>query len=276
MAFPLKRHHGAEWRFELKYRITPMQYRIVRSALLPYMESDMYTRNSGSGRYVVRSLYFDTSAYQAYHEKAAGNLSRTKLRIRSYGDTAAPGVPLRVELKTRWGSASAKHRCFVSASDCTHFLREWHWPGPTDPVLIEFERRLHLGAMRPKVLVQYEREGLQARARDDLRITFDHDVRSVAASSVFPEHPFFRDHHRHQVVMEVKCRPGQPAWLTALVKQYGLKSVANSKYTRAIEVARPDVIRPAWSYSDSAPVPRVRQALDDHYSRRYGVPGVGR
>lgn len=242
MVLPPKRHHA--WRFEIKYRISPAQYYAVKSAMLPYMEPDFYTRRS-RGRYLVRSLYFDTNVYQAYEEKIAGDFRRIKLRLRSYSD-AADGTPVRVELKTRRGPVMEKHRCFVEPSDCAHFLKEWHWPAPTDdPVLVEFERLVHLRVQRPKVLVEYRREGLRARSRDDLRITFDHNVRSAGATSIFPEHPFFRDHHRHQVIMEVKFRFDYPVWLTALVKRYGLKIVANSKYARAVEVAQPDVVVPA-------------------------------
>ncbi len=248
MAFSFKRQYRADWRFELKYRMTPMQYHRVKSALLPYMESDSYTEKSHTGRYLVRSLYFDTSRYQSYHEKMEGDYGRIKARIRSYSSTDEGGTPLRVELKTRRGSAMEKHSCFVTASDCAHFLKDWHWPVLDNLVLIEFERLLHLRALRPKVLVEYEREGLRTRSRDDLRITFDHEVRSASASAVFPERPFFRAHHRHVVIMEIKCRLQQPAWLTALVKDHGLKFVANSKYTRAIEVARPDVVTPSWNF----------------------------
>jgi len=261
----------SSWRFELKYRMSPMQYHMVKSALVPYMEPDEHTRRSDSGKYLVRSLYFDTSTYQAYHEKIAGDFGRVKMRLRSYGDTAE-GAPVRVELKTRRGPVMEKHRCFVTASDCARFLEDWHWPAPDDPVLVEFERMLHLGARRPKVLVEYKREGLEARSRGDLRITFDHDVQSASASRMFPEHPFFRDHHRHQVIMEVKFRIPPPAWLTALVKQYGLKFVANSKYARAIEVSQPDVVAPAWSYPDPEPVPRtlaVRSPIRAETSARF-------
>jgi len=250
-------HEGHKsWRFELKYRLTPTQYHMLKSALVPYMEPDQYTRGADHGRYLVRSLYFDTDTYRAYHEKLAGDFSRVKMRLRSYHDTDE-GTPVRVELKTRRGLVMEKHRCFVSASDCDFFFEEWHWPATDDPVLVEFERLLHLGARRPKVLVEYKREGLEDRSGGDLRITFDHDVRSASASSIFPDRPFFRDHHLHQIIMEVKFRLPPSSWLTALVKRYGLKFVANSKYTRAVEVSQPDVIVPAWGYPVPEPAPRT-------------------
>jgi hypothetical protein len=242
-----KRPVLSNWRFELKYRLSPQQYHQVHSALVPYMEPDPYTRGAPSGLYLVRSLYYDTYDYKAYHEKMGGDYGRTKLRIRAYTNDPGENQPVRVELKTRRGSAMEKFSIFVPGADGRTFLETRHWPRHDSPVLTEFERLLHLWALRPKLLVEYQREGLQSRQREDLRITFDHHVHSTASSSLFPQHPFFRKHHPHTIILEIKCRNEQPQWLTKLIKTHRLKFVANSKYTQGIEISRPDAVTPTWS-----------------------------
>lgn len=250
MLFRAKKAEKYNWRFELKYRISPWQYNCVKNALQPYMQLDDYTLVSPSDGYLVRSLYFDTFDYKAYHEKMGGDFGRIKIRVRSYTDLESENLPLRVELKTRRGSAMEKFSTFIPAQAFAEFLKTWHWPESidrNDPVLMEFERLLHLRALRPKILVTYQREGFTSRSREDLRITFDHHVRSASASSLFPQNPFFRDHHRHVTILEIKCRNQRPVWLTEIVKRHNLKVVANSKYTQGIEVVRPDVVNPMWS-----------------------------
>jgi hypothetical protein len=247
LLLPWKRPVEGLWRFELKYRISHWQYRQVRNAIVPYMEPDEFSLADPSGFYLVRSLYFDTYNYQAYHEKMGGDFGRIKIRIRSYSNTMTENIPLRVELKTRRGTAMEKFSSFVPAFYYSQFMKTHHWPSYDSPVLTEFERLFHLRSLQPKLLVEYRREGLLPRGREDLRITFDHKVHSASSASLFPEKPFFRTHDNNEIIMEVKCRTAQPAWLSRLIQQQGLKWVANSKYTRGIEVSRPDAVTPMWS-----------------------------
>lgn len=229
------------WRFEFKYRLPREYYYRFRNALVVEMETDPYTLAAPPGGYLVRSLYYDTDDFASFYEKIEGNFSRIKCRLRSYGERIDGGAPLRAELKTRWGEAIEKYSTFISPDAYLAFAERRRWPEQEDPVLIEFERLVTLRAMQPKVLVQYTREGYLPRDRSDLRITLDHSVCSCLADSLFPERTFFRKHHRHLVILEIKCRHHRPPWLTRLIKHYGLRYVANSKYTQGIIAVRPDL-----------------------------------
>ncbi len=228
------------WRFEYKYRINRTAYFRLRNALVPLVEPDLYTRRSPSGRYLVRSLYFDNDSYQAYHEKIEGHFGRIKCRIRTYSKTPDPGNVIKAELKNRLGESIEKYSTPISPEEYKGFMINRHWAERDDPLLQEFERIYYLRAMGPKVLVEYYREGYKPRGRDDLRITLDHDVRSAHAECLFPSLLLFKRHHYDTVVVEVKCRTDQPAWLGRIIRDHGLKYVANSKYTQGIEAVRPD------------------------------------
>ncbi len=235
------------WRFELKYHIPFQQYLAIRNALVPYMKQDEYTQPSG--RYIVRSLYYDSDDYQAYYEKIGGDYGRIKLRIRSYSDKASEAGLLKVELKTKFGTSMEKYSTFVTREDYEYFLAKNHWPKTSDQVLMEFERLYHLRALKPKVLLDYRREGYNCRDGSSLRLTFDHQVKSASSSSLFPDPVFFRNHYGHStIILEIKCQGKQPAWLAAIVRQQGLRFIANSKYVQAIEISRPDVINCTAGY----------------------------
>ncbi len=231
------------WRFEYKYQLSRLQYYQLRNNLIPYCETDPYTKNAANNRYLVRSLYFDNDQFQAYHEKIEGNFGRIKCRIRTYEEKLDKETVLRAELKNRWGESIEKYSTFIKPSDYERFMEKRHW-NINDPVLQEFERIYYLRAMKPKVMVEYFREGYNPRDREDVRITLDHDVRSCYTDTLFPEANLYKYHHYHLVILEIKCRTKQPAWLSKIVRNHGLKYIANSKYTQGVEAVRPDLLSP--------------------------------
>jgi len=234
-----------DWRYEFKYRLNPIQYNRIRIAILPYMRLDDYSRVASGKKYLVRSLYFDTYNYETFQEKMSGDSDRVKFRIRTYSRSITDDTVVRVELKVRNANAMVKYGSFVSVSDHLFFMRRRHWPETGNPVLDEFERCLHLKSLEPKILIEYLREGFKDRAGSDLRITFDQQVRSAHCSDLFPQGPvFFRAHHPQGIILEIKGYDIPPAWLKRLVREHGLKIVANSKFTQGILAVRQELYHP--------------------------------
>ncbi len=231
-------------RFELKYRISYFQYLKVRNALKPYMVMDQFTQGKPTNRYLVRSLYFDTFNYKAYEQKMNGDCDRVKFRLRTYQSNLAETNPIRVELKMRQGNRAVKRSIFVSNEEYMHFIKHRHWIKFQDPITTEFERQCLTDDLRPVILIEYEREGYQTKLKSDLRITFDHRMRSAHANSLFPVHPFFRMLIPRSVILEIKFINTMPIWLEKLVRDQGLKVIANSKYTQALQIARNDLYHP--------------------------------
>lgn len=222
-----------------------MQYQKLKIALKPYMREDHYTKIASQKRYLVRSLYYDTYDYNIYHEKMSGDSERIKFRLRTYSEHLDNNSLIKAEMKVRQANAMEKLGELVSTDQYLHFIRKKRWPGNNSPVLHEFERYCHLKALKPQVLVQYMREGYSDRSQKGIRVTFDHKVKSAHAGLLFPERKlFFREHHPHGVIFEVKCRDYQPRWLNVIIRDYGLKLVANSKFTQGIQAARQDLYHP--------------------------------
>jgi len=231
-------------RYETKYRLSYPQLSQVRNDIaVSQMQLDYYSREHS---YLVRSLYFDSDDYHAYYENLSGSWGRIKLRIRSYSEE--PSDNLSVELKTKFGNKSIKYSTFIPFVWYQEFMDTGHFPKNNNPVLIEFERLVYLRMLKPKVLIQYQREGFRSETSPSLRITFDSQVKSVDASDLFPAKPIFRNHRRGEVILEIKCLPKQPLWVNRCVKKHGLKWVANSKYVQSIELSRPDVVTAAADY----------------------------
>jgi hypothetical protein len=94
-------------RFERKFFVFPQNvgfaYQLLRQASRPDKEYPY-------GR--VNSLYFDTPGLEQYERSASGEFRKDKVRIRWYGerDSLPEKVNVFLELKTRLGFASCKHR----------------------------------------------------------------------------------------------------------------------------------------------------------------------
>ena len=70
------------YRHEYKYLISRADAELLKLRLPHIMERD--THSGDSGRYTIRSLYFDDFANTAYYEKVDGVAQRAKYRIRFY------------------------------------------------------------------------------------------------------------------------------------------------------------------------------------------------
>lgn len=231
-------------RFELKYRIHYQDYLKIRNALSIYMKKDDFTRKTSGDGYLVRSLYYDTDQYASYHEKMDGNNERVKLRIRSYSEYPVEDGPIRVELKNRERNLVIKKSTFVTYNEYLSFMQNGHWSDINNQVLMEFESHMLSKLHKPKVLIQYNREGYKTRVKNGLRITFDFKVKSAHSNDLFPQHSFFREHNSDLVIMEIKYKEELPTWVLELVETYGLKIIANSKFTQGIQAARHDLSHP--------------------------------
>ncbi len=231
-------------RYELKYRLTCPQYLALRNALRPLMKPDPFTAAAPGGRYLVRSLYYDSHDYKAYFEREDGQFGRIKLRIRSYVDCPEDNTRLSVELKTKKGKFMDKYGVFTDMSQYRHFLQTGHWDAPLDPVLMEFERLLHVRSLLPCIIVQYRREGFSPRSGEPFRLTMDHDICSARSDHLFPEHLLLHPHRPKSIILEIKYKEREPDWLLRLARQHDLKIVSNSKYVQGIEAVRPDMVTP--------------------------------
>jgi len=234
-------------RYESKFRINDHQYFTIKNGLYPYVKMDTFTQIAPANKYHVRSLYFDTTDYHIYFEKIGGNCDRTKFRIRTYSDVIADRPDIRVEIKLRRADLTEKYGAYIGIEDCQHFLKTRHWLNGEHPVLMEFERQVLLRDLKPKLLVEYSREGYDAVDGEDIRITFDHQVSSAPSQSLFPNTVFWHRHYEQGIVLEIKHKGNLPSWLIRVVKENGLRLVANSKFALGIESSQPDILMPAWS-----------------------------
>jgi hypothetical protein len=237
----------ANLRYETKYRINYYQYYKIKNGIYPFVNMDAYTKKAVQNRYLVRSLYYDTFDHQIYIEKINGDCDRVKYRIRSYGDSVDLDPDIRIEMKIRRGDLTEKYSTLIDMTEYWHFQRTMHWGNQSDPVLMEFERQLHQRGLETKTLVEYRREGYESLDGNNIRITFDHEIRSASATALFDGRYFWHRHHDQLIVLEIKHRGKIQSWLTEVIKNNQIHVVANSKFALGTEASQYDLFMPAWS-----------------------------
>lgn len=162
------------YRHELKYLISYGQKADLNLRLAPLLEQDSHARG---GCYMIRSLYFDDYWNTAYQEKVDGVLMRKKYRIRIY-DYSDRVIKLeRKRKRDSWiykEDASLTHGQFdrILAGD-VGFLEH-----SEEPLCREFYVEYMSNVLRPRVIVDYEREPWILDA-GTVRITFDMNVRAA-------------------------------------------------------------------------------------------------
>lgn len=162
------------FRHELKYIINYADYALLRMRLKTLMKRDRHV--NGDGIYTVRSLYFDDYHNAAYHEKYAGLAERQKYRIRLYNYS---NEIINLERKIKRDRYVQKQSARLTPAQVCEILmgnydclRECD-----DPLHLVFYHECRSNLMRPRLIVDYEREPFVYEA-GSVRITFDQHLRA--------------------------------------------------------------------------------------------------
>ncbi|MEZ4269304.1 MAG: polyphosphate polymerase domain-containing protein [Myxococcota bacterium] len=242
-------------RREFKYLIDEDTARRVRDAIHPFCVLDEHAVASPTSRYAIDSLYFDTPRMDLFQANDREQLSRFKLRVRTYPDAGALGgqpdarSPVFFEVKRRYHDVIVKDRGRAPA-DWAALLNT---PGAALPPDTPARQAKPLNAFiiralthhaRPVVLVRYDREPWVSLIDDYARVTFDRCISSQRHERLdFDANPRgWRgvDYGsgelgtRSPVVLELKFTTAVPSWLTTIVRRYDLWRRAFSKYGSAV------------------------------------------
>lgn len=218
------------YRHELKYIISTGEHAIMSRRLRMTMAQDAYAAKNG-GEYHIRSLYFDDPFDSAIRDKLNGEGTRDKFRIRiyNYSDKA-----IKLERKHKNGQYIQKSSLNLSRPECDALLKgdcRFLLKRP-EPFAGQMYGILTLNQLKPKVLVDYDREPYVFPA-EDVRITFDKNIHTGLRSiDLFnPNVPMLPvSDLRNCMILEVKFNESLPAYIQMLIQLGAAQHTAASKY----------------------------------------------
>jgi len=161
-------------RNEHKFYINYADYLTLRSRLRVFAQTDKNTNESGG--YKVRSLYFDNYMDKVVTEKLSGIGKREKFRIRYYNDNIDF---IRLEKKSKNNRLTYKENAPITKGQCAEVLSGNYecLNNENIPLMMELYTKMHTQVLRPKNIVDYDRE-VYVYPTGNVRITLDKKVRT--------------------------------------------------------------------------------------------------
>lgn len=162
-----------QFRHELKHEITIADMIAVRQRLRAVATVDPHAVD---GKYMIRSLYFDTPEDSALQEKLSGFSRRQKFRIRYYnGDKSA----IRLEKKSKASGLGTKVSVMLSEEEAGRIVAgDIVWMRDSgEELLRELYAKMVSERLEPKTIVDYTREPF-IYAPGNVRVTLDYNIRT--------------------------------------------------------------------------------------------------
>ena len=162
-----------QYRHEWKHEINLSDRMVLRARLGAVCRADSH---AADGKYLVRSLYFDTPADKALREKIDGVNRREKFRIRYYnGDPSL----IHLEKKSRRDGLGTKAMAELSAGEAQAIVNgelDWMMAGGR-PLVQELYHKMRAQGLRPRTIVDYTREAF-VYPSGNVRVTLDCGIRT--------------------------------------------------------------------------------------------------
>lgn len=219
-------------RFENKYLIDENSFNKLSNSFGERMILDEHNRNGES--YTIRNLYYDTEDSQLIRHSLSKPVYKEKLRLRSYGKPALEDEVF-VEIKKKVSGVVNKRRSALVLKDAYAFLESGilpeEKPNQNRQVLKEIAFILQNHQLKPKLYLAYDRVAYFGSEDQDLRISFDLEIRSRRKDVSFEAGDFGTKLLKEgQIVMEIKVGKSYPLWLVDLLSQNKIYPTSYSKY----------------------------------------------
>lgn len=215
-----------DYRHEWKIELSRQDLLILRQRLRCVLKPDAHAVN---GRYLIRSLYFDTPEDRALREKIDGVSRREKFRIRYYnGNTSC----IHLEKKSKIAGLGRKDMAELTAQQAQAIVDgNLAWmAGAAQPLITELYGKMRAQRLRPRTIVDYTREPF-VYGPGNVRVTLDYNIRTGLSCTDFlnadcptiavPDDP---------AILEVKWDAYLPDVVRQIVQLPGRHVGAFSKY----------------------------------------------
>jgi len=216
-------------RHELKYRISPQQYQMLRRKLALALKPDPHAGPDGS--YHIRNLYFDDFRNTALAEKVSGVMNRKKYRLRIYNGSDAV---IKLECKKKRNQFILKESAFLQREEAEKIIcgDVDFFANSPNGLLRAFYVECRCNLMRPVVIVDYHREAY-VHPVGNVRVTFDTCLcTGLGSAACFfgPDAPAISADGDAGVILEVKFNSILPQHIRGLLPNTIQPASAIGKY----------------------------------------------
>lgn len=235
-------------RYEYKYIVPNSKLNPLRDYILPFVDLDKHVAEENKLHYTVRSVYFDSPAFDFYYEKIEGIKNRKKVRLRGYDNNGLDDTVF-LEIKRKYDIPIIKYRAPLIYRNALKIFKEQQLNGYAIDRFSSmdgytnskrFFYQVFSKNLRPVVLVVYEREPYLSKFDNTVRITFDKNLRGVgypALEKLYDDNGLSSALNNH-FILEVKFNKTFPGWLNPAISRFGLRKQSASKYVMTMDACR--------------------------------------
>lgn len=219
-------------RYEHKYILNEQTYARLQDALEQHMTLDPY--NIDRKPYTITNLYYDTPDDYLIRASLSDPVYKEKLRLRAYG-VPEKDSKVFLELKKKYDGLVNKRRTALGLDEAYIFadtgIRPEKKAYMNAQVVREIAYFLEHRRVSPKLYIAYDRVAYFEKGNDDLRISFDRNIRTrrneLRLESGDYGEKLLADGY---VLMEVKTSLAKPLWLCQLLSALEIRRQSFSKY----------------------------------------------
>ncbi len=209
-------------RYEIKYRLYPNQYSELTDFLQEYTKPDIYYK------YTIGNVYYDTWDFRLIQNSLSKPIYKEKLRMRSYG-IPAEGQDVFLEVKKKFQGTVYKRRTELPEREAVRFI-ETGETSRQGQIEHELEWFIHFYKPEPKVYIAYDRQAFVGKEDEELRITFDSNIRWRQEKLCLAEGTWGTPINMEGYLMEIKAPGALPIWLVKKLNEMRLFPASFSKY----------------------------------------------
>ncbi len=213
-------------RHEWKHEINCSDLFALRARLRAVMEQDSHAI---SGKYEIRSMYFDNIHDKALREKIDGVNCREKFRIRYYnGDTSF----ILLEKKSKINGLCNKVQTELAIDEVNSIIRDCtpKFSNGENSLIQELFFKMKTQGLKPKTIVDYTREPF-VYAPGNVRVTLDYNIRtSMCVADFLKSDCVTVPADSGKIILEVKWDTFLPSLIRDIVQTPGTQTAAFSKY----------------------------------------------
>lgn len=214
-----------KYRHEYKHEISRSDMLVLRTRLSAIMKKDIHAVD---GKYFIRSLYFDNPQDKALKEKLNGVNKREKFRIRYYNyDTSV----IHLEKKSKVNGLCIKESAFLTKEMAQAIVDgDYEWMLKSNhPLIQELYSKIMSQGLRPKTIVDYEREPFVFSA-GNVRVTLDYNIRTGINCTNFLNPDCVTVPTGASIILEVKWDEFLPDIIRDAVQLPSCRTQTFSKY----------------------------------------------
>ncbi|MEY8354354.1 polyphosphate polymerase domain-containing protein [Lachnospiraceae bacterium 54-53] len=215
-------------RFEIKYLLSPDQYRELKKRLAGKLVTDRF------GKSTISNIYFDTPDSRLIRQSLEKPVYKEKLRLRSYGQPKE-GEAVFLELKKKYKGIVYKRREAMSLGEAEEYLYRRRRPERDSQVLHEIDWFLDFyKSVVPSMYISYDRVAMYGAEDEELRVTFDGNIlwrdENLKLDTGSWGRPLLEP---GSCLMEIKIAGAMPLWLGTILDELKIYPASFSKYGQA-------------------------------------------